>query len=264
MLAGLVAAAFALAAPAVASASVVGMLGSSELLVFGLPGEKNDIAIRYSPAGATGPAQVSDQIVVEDAVGVVPDPAGRLPEGACANLVPTAVTCDTRVIGAIRVALNDGNDRLVVNAKGAALPARFPVAVGGGDGNDVIRGGLGGSQLFGEAGNDIVAGWSGDDLLGGGPGSDGLLGFEGDDTLKGGPGADALFGQKGRDRLFGEAGIDVLLARDGRRDRVVNCGPGPGQRAVVDRVDPRAKRCKQLLPKKKSKKGKKKTGKKPD
>lgn len=248
-------AACALAAPAAAPASVVDLLGSDELLVSGLQGEENDVGIRYKAAGEGSLPGVSGRFEVSDEVGVVPQPGGLLPAGTCVNLSPTTISCDAGVIGALRVALGDRDDRLVVNAGKDEVPGRFPVAAVGGEGNDVIRGGVGRDRLFGERGNDVVAGWSGADTLGGGPGSDGLLGFGGDDTLKGGPGADALFGQKGRDRFFGGPGLDVLLARDGRRDRVVNCGRGSRQQAVVDVRDPRAKRCVELLPKKKGRQG---------
>ena len=153
----------------------------------------------------------------------------------------------------ISAALGDGDDVMVINAgKGDGVPFRYSAVLRGQIGADVLRGGLADDVLRGEKGRDVVAGWAGDDLLFGGNGSDGLIGFTGDDVLNGDKGRDALFGQKGRDRMFGGPQNDMLLARDGFRDPQIVCGPGKRQQAVIDRRDPRPRRC--LVPKPKGKK----------
>jgi pimeloyl-ACP methyl ester carboxylesterase len=97
--------------------------------------------------------------------------------------------------------------------------------------------GLGGNdRLSGRVGGDCMRGGAGADLLLGAQGADRLYGDSGPDRLSGGTGADRLDGGSGRDRLRGGAGDDRLHARDGAAD-LVDCGPGSGDRAVVDRRD---------------------------
>jgi hypothetical protein len=57
--------------------------------------------------------------------------------------------------------------------------------------------------------------------------------------------------------MRGEGGNDALLARDGFRDRVIDCGPGGAQQAVVDRRDRKPRRCETVIEPKDGK-GKKK------
>ncbi len=65
-------------------------------------------------------------------------------------------------------------------------------------GNDVIRGG---DENDGAWKNDVIFG---------GPGNDELFGEDGNDNLGGGPGDDFLFGEQGDDRLTGLTGTDFL------------------------------------------------------
>ena len=74
--------------------------------------------------------------------------------------------------------------------------------VGGGKGND---------QLRGDDGDDLLRGGDGNDSLSGDDGNDILLGEQGDDALSGGSGGDLLVGGAGQDRLNGDSGDDILI-----------------------------------------------------
>ena len=75
----------------------------------------------------------------------------------------------------------------------------------GGEGDDVLIGGMGRDTLHGDAGNDQISGGDGDDTIHG----DGA-GETGNDYLSGGEGADAIHGGRGRDVIRGETGNDIL------------------------------------------------------
>ena len=134
-----------------------------------------------------------------------PVTAGR----RCRPLLPNEVECALaggRVPDAILVELGNLDDSVRV---AVATPRWWgkdvPLAVSGGDGDDV----LGGADAA--------------DVLRGGPGRDLLRGGLGRDTLVGGP---------GRDTLLGGAGRDYLRARDRARDIVD--GGAARDRACVD------------------------------
>ena len=76
------------------------------------------------------------------------------------------------------------------------------------NGMDVIDGGAGDDQLFGQDDDDILIGGSGDDLLDGGVDDDDLDGGTGDDTLIGGQGADVMAGGDDRDTFIVDAPED--------------------------------------------------------
>ncbi len=88
----------------------------------------------------------------------------------------------------------DGGDVLV-----AELLLDHPIEMYGGDGGDVLVGGLQGDLLVGDEGNDLLIG-----------GTNG--GVDGADTLLGGIGRDVLFGHLGADLLDGGAGEDLLVS----------------------------------------------------
>jgi Ca2+-binding RTX toxin-like protein len=74
------------------------------------------------------------------------------------------------------------NDRLVINGLGgddvitaAGLPANILLTENGGDGNDILLGGVGNDTLNGGAGDDILIGGGGQDILDGGAGNNVLL-----------------------------------------------------------------------------------------
>jgi Ca2+-binding RTX toxin-like protein len=74
----------------------------------------------------------------------------------------------------------------------------------GGMGNDELNGGDGYDKLVGNCGQDVLRGGADGDILDGGCDADQLFGDEGDDYLKGGMGTDA-------DQLTGGAGADTFV-----------------------------------------------------
>lgn len=107
----------------------------------------------------------------------------------------------------------------------------------GGSGNDFIRGKGGSDTLTGAKGKDRIIGGIGADLIRGGNGHDDIFGGKKADTLIGGDGNDYIKGGPGKDSLKGGSGNDTLIANgDGAAD-FVNCGPGNGDKAIVDPED---------------------------
>jgi len=98
----------------------------------------------------------------------------------------------------------------------------------GGDGDDVIDGGLltgnqpliafgsdGDDVLTGGPGDDVFSGLGGDDVLSGGDGDDQLFGGTGDDTIRGGAGNDEIDGGTDDDFVQGNSGSDVIAGGNG-------------------------------------------------
>ena len=86
----------------------------------------------------------------------------------------------------------------------------------GGDGADILNGGLGGDHVNGQDGDDTVNGGVGrdflrgslgNDTLDGGADADLLVGDSGDDLMIGGPGVDRVRGMSGNDRLIGGSSV---------------------------------------------------------
>jgi hemolysin type calcium-binding protein len=110
------------------------------------------------------------------------------------------------------------------------------MAIGGGHGNDTMKG-TGARNVFGGGpGDDVLDGAGGDDHLVGGGGADRLTGGDGQDLLGGEDGDDFLDGGSGVDRYYGDSvsaciayscpsGRDDIRARDGEREEI-DCGPG--------------------------------------
>ena len=48
------------------------------------------------------------------------------------------------------------------------------------------------------------------------------------------------------DSFDGGAGNDLILAADHDRDNRIDCGPGRRDLAVIDKVDPKPKRCEKI------------------
>ena len=158
----------------------------------GEPGEHNNVAIRL---------EGTVYRVTDSAVSHVESDGTCTPDGA-------AVLCDSALVGDISAALEDGNDRLTIDAS-------VPAEVFGGPGTDVIFGGQAGDSLSGNLGTDTLNGRGGDDqlvevddernVLDGGPGEDCINGGSGPDDISGGPGDDAaaVRGRRaGRDRRW--------------------------------------------------------------
>ena len=118
--------------------------------------------------------------------------------------------------------------------------------IDGGGGNDVIFAGAGNDRVLGQGGNDRIFGGEGNDYIDAGAGADTVFGDtatpfggtrdasgDGDDIIHGGTGNDALTGQGGDDWLYGEGdddrlsgndGSDVLFGGDGNDNLAGNAG----------------------------------------
>ncbi|MFC3138855.1 Ig-like domain-containing protein [Shewanella submarina] len=86
---------------------------------------------------------------------------------------------------------------------------------------DIVNGGAGNDQIFGQSGSDILYGHDGNDTLNGGRHNDGLRGGDGNDTLIGGLGDDILRGDDGNDVFVwqsGEFGTDRIMDFDHEED----------------------------------------------
>ena len=109
-----------------------------------------------------------------------------------------------------------GNDILDGGAGGSKNGRLIGNIVNGAEGDDQIAGGGNVSTVFGGAGNDsITAGLNGV-IAYGEDGSDTLIGSEGIDALIGGAGNDSITGGSSGDNIDGGAGNDTLFGEDGR------------------------------------------------
>jgi Ca2+-binding RTX toxin-like protein len=134
---------------------------------------------------------------------------------------------------------NDGNDEIHGGANtplpgappviiigtgyGVSLPDEFEL-LDGGKGNDELYGDSGVDHLYGREDNDFLYGGEDDDQLWGNSGHDELNGGEGNDKLYGGQNRDTLRGDSGDDRLEGGAGNDQIYGESG--DDVIYGGMG--------------------------------------
>ena len=98
------------------------------------------------------------------------------------------------------------------------------VEVDGGQGDDVLMAGNGGSRLIGGVGNDRLIGGAGADTLLGGKGNDELRGNGGNDNLESGEGMDMLFGGAGNDSIDSGEGNDIIEGGDGNDTVVAGMG----------------------------------------
>ncbi len=131
-----------------------------------------------------------------------------------------------------------GNDNIDMGLNGDGGYAE------GGDGDDVITGGLFGSNTFyGDDGDDTLTGGFWPDYLYGGNGADTLDGNTGDDYLEGNGGSDTLIGGQGADFLFGGLGSDWMAGNllgdgaDGNKDTFFYDNTNQSQGAFTDTLD---------------------------
>jgi uncharacterized repeat protein (TIGR01451 family) len=144
--------------------------------------------------GSPGPCTLDDQVICR---------VGPLPSGASANVrITVAVTQEGPNAAKVDVSGKQADPAPTNNQATTDI-------VGNGDsctrtgtiGNDVLRGGKGGS---------VVCGLAGDDTLLGGPRGDSLLGGAGQDELVGDAGHDALDGGTDTDACAGDPGSGSL------------------------------------------------------
>ena len=116
------------------------------------------------------------------------------------------------------------NDTLDGGAGGSRNGIPIGNVINGSAGDDEINGGGNLSTVFGGAGNDIITagldgviayGEDGNDTLIGGEATDALEGAAGNDSITGGSGGDNIDGGAGNDILFGEDGRDYIFGGNG-------------------------------------------------
>ena len=113
---------------------------------------------------------------------------------------------DPTNIDFISVRAGSGDDYVRILIIGAAVPS----TVSGGDGNDVLHGGVGNDSLSGNAGRDTLVGSVGSDRLAGNGGRDRIAADSGNDVVYGGAGGDWIFATNDNDVIKGEAGDDII------------------------------------------------------
>jgi Ca2+-binding RTX toxin-like protein len=148
----------------------------------------------------------------------------------------------------MQVDLGGGNDTFVADPYADVQPR---IVADGGDGDDLIYGSVNSDDIEGGAGNDRIYGLEDVDNLKGGDGDDLVVGGGGDDALEGGGGLDSLYGDVVSE--FPNWGNDVIVsALDFTPDfttfypDLVDCGGGPSDAAVVDKVDSPYPNCENL------------------
>jgi Ca2+-binding RTX toxin-like protein len=117
-------------------------------------------------------------------------------------------------VNLIRVNPCAGDDQVMLDSAGFEVTK--PAVILGGDGDDVLHGGLAADYIDGEAGNDWVYGSGGADKLAGDTGDDCLNGNAGNDSLAGGAGLDVLYGNSGVDHLWGGTDFDYVEGGSGK------------------------------------------------
>lgn len=127
--------------------------------------------------------------------------------GAVTNYAINSVSTFTIIGG-------NGSDDLEVSAA-----VSIPVAIAGGNGDDLIFGGSGSDTLYGNDGQDYIHGKNGNDFIDAGAGVTGIAslsyGDNGNDTVYGGDQDDKLYGGLGSDALYGGAGGNIFCCNDG-------------------------------------------------
>jgi Ca2+-binding RTX toxin-like protein len=191
------------------------------------PGEANNVSIHL----AASPVAPGFDIEITDSGTTITAGSG------CTAITPSKVQCNASSGDRINAKLGDRPDFLSISHF-----LDCSNRVGGGSGDDTIRGADSAGSLeglHGGPGDDVLLGR--DVMLGGyqsfkgGAGSDRIDGKAGRDSIVGSRGPDRLTGGAGRDTIFGGSGNDTLFSRDGLRERVY--GEAGHDRARVDGRD---------------------------
>jgi hypothetical protein len=210
VVAGVIAAACFVAAPASGALVVRDDVDSVDITFIAGDGEENRLVARQEPTGVR-----------------FVDSAAVLTTMTCTLVNPHEVFCPG-LAETLLVELGGGNDVADVVGTEAAL-------VDGGAGDDRIVA----SSAFGGEGNDVLRGTGAAARLRGGPGDDTIVGGPGNDTIAVDAGVDRLDGGLGNDRYVvdaGARGITATIADAGGRDSIaVGCAGakvtvGPGTR----------------------------------
>ena len=234
LVAAVIALALALASAALGAPSTIPKTaGAAPITLNAAPGTQNRVSIVYGVLGTNPDGTQRQGHFITDTAGLIVIPAeGQLcgqPAGnttACGDTTAAAIPPGETGAGeGVQVSLGDQADTLVSDNVGK-------MEVRGGPGKDTMRG----------TSREISASAEAPEL-----GADSSLeyfyGDAGNDLLIGNGGDDFLIGGKGRDKLRGGDGADLLDAKDGKKDKQINCGPGKGDKAFVDAVDPKPISC---------------------
>ena len=101
----------------------------------------------------------------------------------------------------------------------------------GGDGDDVLEGGMANNTLVGGVGDDVLKGFMGDDYLVGGDGDDILAGMGSGDTLTGGAGRDTFV------QNFTDTGHDIITDFNPSEDTIELRGVHNSHNVSVTSID---------------------------
>ena len=101
----------------------------------------------------------------------------------------------------------------------------------GGDGDDVLEGGMANNTLEGGAGDDVLKGFMGDDYLVGGDGDDILAGMGSNDVLEGGAGRDTFV------QNFTDTGHDIITDFNPSEDTIELRGVHNSHNVSVTSID---------------------------
>ncbi len=124
-------------------------------------------------------------------------------------------------VGLLTINGDAGND--LIDATGAKY-GQLGIRLNGGDGDDVLKGGVSAEIINGDAGQDIITAGSGNDTVDGGTGADFINGDAGDDSIAGGSENDTINGGAGNDSLDGGLDNDSLSGGDGNDTAVGGFG----------------------------------------
>jgi RTX calcium-binding nonapeptide repeat (4 copies) len=244
-----------LAMPALAgAATATAVTGGLELTYEAAPGETNILFFDRKDSSDRNLADPNapDSSAAKFSISDTPGSGSITPQGECTapngSTMPFyRVVCP--VTSSLRFELGDGNDQIEGHTRDA--PWRVLGEGGsdsidtgwgddnlsGGDGDDLLLGDKGDDDMSGARGKDAFSDRSGDNQMSGAGGNDNFLDGDGNSEIDGGARRDLLSDQGGRDRISLGSGNDRVVSRDDEREFRISCGPGPRDKAIIDRVD---------------------------